>query len=64
LYLEERALKRDMELVRKILLHAEKAESGSVDDGLDIEGYTEHQIAHHVYLMEQAGLVRAFDPRP
>ncbi|RYY90112.1 MAG: DUF2513 domain-containing protein [Chitinophagaceae bacterium] len=54
-------MKRDMDLVREILLDAESLEHGYVNGVLKIDGYTEDQIGHHVYLMEQAGLVEAAD---
>jgi hypothetical protein len=54
-------MKRDMNLVREILLWAENQEHGYVDTNPSIEGYTEEQIGYHVYLMYQAGLVNASD---
>lgn len=54
-------MKRDMDLVRKILLHATGDESGYPDSNPKIEGYTEDQIGHHIYLMQQAGLVEVAD---
>lgn len=52
-------MKRDIELVREILLWATSQEVASVNRNPDIPGYTETQIAHHVYLMKQASLVEA-----
>jgi hypothetical protein len=54
-------MKRDMDLVRKILLDATSQDDGYAGSNPEIEGYTEDQIAHHIYLMEQAGLVEAAD---
>lgn len=54
-------MKRNMDLVREILLSAEALEHGYVNDAPKIDGYTEDQVGHHVYLMEQAGLVEAAD---
>jgi hypothetical protein len=49
-------MKRDMELIRKMALAVEDAPTGYVLGGLDIEGYTDEQIAYHAHLMIQAGL--------
>ncbi len=54
-------MQRDMDLVRQILLELEKAEHGFVFDNPEIEGYSSEVIAYHVYLMHEAGLVRAVD---
>jgi len=53
-------MKRDFDLVRKILIDMEGCESGYVGN-LEIEGYTEDQILHHVYLMGQANLLEIAD---
>lgn len=52
-------MKRDMDLVRQILIAAEAQENGYTDGNPEIDGYTEEQIGYHIYLMEQAGLVEA-----
>lgn len=54
-------MKRDMDLVRQILLNATAQENGYANENPEIEGYTEDQIGHHIYLMHQAGLVEAAD---
>ncbi len=54
-------MKRDMNLVREILLLSENQEHGYGDGNPIIEGYSEEEISYHVYLMEQAGLVEADD---
>ena len=54
-------MKRDMNLVREILVWAEKQEHGIISKNPEIEGYSEEEIGYHVYLMNQAGLVRAHD---
>jgi len=54
-------MKRDMNLVREILLWATAQESSGVDANPVLPNYTEDQIAHHVHLMWQAGLVDAID---
>ncbi len=50
-------MKRDMELIRKILLAVEDSESAFAPDPLIIEGYTDEQITYHSYLLVNAGLV-------
>ena len=50
-------MKRDMDLVRKILFAVEDSEDGNVD--LDNIGYDRDQIYLHVELMEERGLVDA-----
>lgn len=53
-------MKRDMELVRKILFALEEGEHGFVR-GVRIDGYTDEQVGYHAYLMKEAGLIRAAD---
>lgn len=52
-------MKRDMDLVRHILIAAEAQENGYANGNPKIDGYTEEQIGYHIYLMEQADLVEA-----
>ena len=53
---------RDLDLVRKILLAMEKESASTGRSGyLEIDDYDTMVVGHHVYLMEQAGLVRAFE---
>ncbi len=47
-------MKRDMELVRRLLM---RAESGM--EAADISGYEEEAILYHVALMADAGLIQA-----
>jgi len=54
-------MKRDMDLVRKILMACADHEHGFAPPTLQIEGYSEEQVGHHVYLMMQAGLVKGAD---
>lgn len=49
-------MKRDMELVRKILIEVEKHGAELV-----IDGYDDPQIGFHVRLMGEAGLLEVFD---
>jgi hypothetical protein len=51
-------MKRDMDLVRKIVFALEEYEHGRAPRSLKIEEYTDEQIGYHVYLMAEAGLVK------
>lgn len=53
-------MKRNMELVRKILFALEEAEHGFVN-GVKIDGYSDEQVGYHAYLMMEDGLIRATD---
>lgn len=53
---ENGSMERDMDLVREILLTLEKRTDLR---NVEIEGYTAEQIGFHVWLMADAGLVRA-----
>ena len=52
-------MKRDMDLVRKILLAMEDCDSGFAPRNLEIEGYTAEMIGYHIFLMNEAGLIHA-----
>jgi Hypothetical protein (DUF2513) len=54
-------MKRDMNLIREILMWAESQEHGYTGGNPDIEGYSDEEVAYHVYLMSQAGLANAID---
>jgi hypothetical protein len=50
-------MKRDLDLIRKLLLAAEAHEHGFVIDQLRIDGYSEEQVGFHIYLLGQAGFM-------
>lgn len=50
-------MKRDMDLIRKILLWMEEND----DHEIEIEGYSDDQVGHHCYLLMKAGLIEAAD---
>jgi hypothetical protein len=52
-------MERDLELVRAILLEAEKHPHGIIGRNPELSGFTPEQVGYHIYLMEQAGLVEA-----
>lgn len=54
-------MQRDMDLIRSILLEAERSEHGFIFKNPVISGYTEERVGYHVHLMKQAGLVDAID---
>jgi hypothetical protein len=49
-------LKRDLDLIRKLVLAVEEVPTGFVRDNLRIEGYTDEQVEYHSYLLVDAGL--------
>jgi hypothetical protein len=49
-------MKRDMELIRKMVLAMEDHPEGHAPDAMDIEGFTGEQIAYHAYLIVDGGL--------
>ncbi len=51
-------MKRDMALIRKMVLALEETPTGWAPDQLTFEGYTWEQIGYHAYLMIQAGLAK------
>lgn len=51
-------MKRDLDLIRKILLALEAHEHGFAPEKLQIEGYTEEQVDFHMYLLGEAGLAK------
>ena len=57
-------MKRDMDLIRKILIKLEEYEYGSAPETISIDGCTEEQMWHHFYLMGEAGLLEVNEVRP
>jgi hypothetical protein len=53
-------MKRDMDLIRKMLLAVESDEHGFAPK-IEIPGHTQEQINYHACLLEEAGLVKAID---
>ena len=54
-------MKRDMDLVRKILLELEDTPYGLGGFDLELEGYSPDQISYHVMLLNEAELIEAND---
>lgn len=53
-------MKRDMDLIREILLAIESEDHGFASK-IEIPGYTEEQIDYHAYLLGEAGLAKVCD---
>lgn len=53
-------MKRDMELVRKILFAIEEKYTDTAIIGLRIEGYSKEEIAYHCKILHEAGLVSSY----
>lgn len=49
-------MKREMNLIREILLWAEKQDHGYINKNPDFEGHSAEEIGYHVHLIGQAGL--------
>jgi hypothetical protein len=49
-------MKRDIDLIRKLLLAIEEEEHAYVQAELTVDGYTEEQINFHIFLLGDAGL--------
>lgn len=52
-------MKRDMELVRSILLQVEAADGSRSSGELDFMGHSQDEIYYHIELMQQRGLIDA-----
>lgn len=53
-------MKRDMDLIRKILLDLEQNDIARYKQ-MELEGYDPLAIGYHCYLLQQAGLIEAAD---
>ena len=51
-------MRRDMELIRRLVLAIEDAPTGFAPRSLDVAGYAPGQIGYHAYLIIDAGLAR------
>ena len=54
-------MKRDMDLVRILLIEMEKTPSYLSNPNLDIPGYSQEEVHFHLMLLEEAGLIKARD---
>ncbi len=53
-------MKRDLDLIRKMVLAIEEAPTGYAPQ-LSFDSYTESQVGYHAYLMVDAGLAKGED---
>jgi hypothetical protein len=53
-------MKRDMDVVRKILLSLEETSSMSAPYDFKVEGYSEEEITYNLILLKEARLIDAF----
>ena len=53
-------MKRDMDLIRQILLTVEAHHSGFAPQ-IEIDGYTQEEINYHAFLLGEAGLAKVND---
>ena len=53
-------MKRDMDLVREILLRIEDA-PGFAPKDIEVDGHSEASVAYHIYLLIDAGFVEGID---
>ena len=56
-------MKRDVNLVREILLAVEISEPGTIPDGLQIDGYSDELIGSQVFVMCEGKLLALIDER-
>lgn len=49
-------MRRDVELIRKLILAVEESPSARAPRDLTIEGYTDEEVGYHAYLIGQQGL--------
>jgi hypothetical protein len=54
-------MKRDMNLVRTIVLALEDSPAGFPPQNFGVEGYSKEVVRYHIYIMMEAGLVRGAD---
>ncbi|MCD4719576.1 MAG: DUF2513 domain-containing protein [Desulfobacula sp.] len=51
-------MKRDLDLIRKLLIYLEEKPDDKIVQDLEIEGYTNREVQYHFILMNEAGLIR------
>lgn len=56
--LKEGEMKRDIDLIRKLLLHLEDKPNDKFVKDLELDGYSKDEVQYHFILMDQAGLIR------
>lgn len=56
-------MKRDMDLVRQVLLKVEEATYDENSISIQLEGYSEGEISYQVMILDEAGLIKAEPPK-
>jgi len=56
-------MKRDMDLIRKLLLAIEAGDSGIMTKDTTVDGFTKEQIGYHAALIDEAKLAIAYEQR-
>lgn len=56
-------MKRDMELIRKILFKIEETVDNVAECNLTIEGYTMEQVAYHCSILYEGGYIYSYKPQ-
>ncbi len=56
-------MKRDMELIRKILFKIEDTVDNTAKHNLTIEGYTMEQVAYHCAILYEGGYIYGYKPQ-
>ncbi|MCP4406615.1 MAG: DUF2513 domain-containing protein [Gammaproteobacteria bacterium] len=51
-------MKRDVDLIRKLLIHMEEKPDDQIITELELDGHDKFEIMYHFVLMDQAGLIR------
>lgn len=51
-------MKRDLDLIRKLLIHLDEKPDDNMVHGLEIENYSKSEVMYYFILMDQAGLIR------
>jgi len=54
-------VKRDLNLIRKIIVTVEDGPTGFVHGDVNIDGYSHEEIGYHSYLIVNSGLAEGFD---
>lgn len=54
-------MKRDLELIREILLRTEKRDRMQGYDVLDVPGYRPDVVSYHIYLLAQEGFLESHE---
>lgn len=52
-------MKRDMDLVRKILIQINEFDHGFVSDPFVVEGYSDEEVGYNCFILAEAGLIIA-----